>query len=270
MAVYHCCSVAPECRSYLYYLDCNKSILKSFLKMDEQNQTKFLDHEVVQKILTDLSEAYKSQKINPKKFIYCRAVQHEVSKVFHTLKTLQTARVLIAEEHPNVTQREGSSIASDTFVRYNIECYFLRLTTYKDQVMQLIDAILELGIEKGLGYEKRLLKKSEKLQLSEAADVLEGIKKLLLKVQPIRNKLAHEGVYEDTDLLLIEIAKFAREKFDMQALTKEEEDLFTRLKIMEMLKEMMQIEEDLTSNFYRSLRALFKKYKDRMVELTLP
>lgn len=235
--------------------------------MEEEKKVVFDDHKVAKKILLDVTKSYHERKTNPNKFEYCRGVHKDVAKVYSTLKMLQLVRILIAEEHPMVDKRKGSNIQRNQFLRYNLENYFLRMTTCKDQFLQLIDTILQLGTKKGNGFDKRLVKAADDKTITEVKAVVDSINNLFSSVQHIRNKIAHEGGYEDFDLQMLELASMAKEQFNIEAVTDEEYNTYWSMTIMSNIKEMMQIEEDLTTNLYMILNTFEKAYTARIIEL---
>jgi hypothetical protein len=235
--------------------------------MAENDNVAFDKHEVVKQILIDTTNAFKTKEANPNKFAYCRAVQKDVTKVYNTLKVLQLVRVLIAEEHPMVDKRKGSNIQRNQFLRYNLENYFLRMTTCRDQLLQLIDTLLQFETKRVIGFDKRLIKEADKKNISDVKLAVENINKLFSSVQHIRNKIAHEGGYDDIDLQMLELAEIAKEQFNIETFTEEEYNAYWAMTIMSNIKEMMQIEHDLTSNLYMILKAFYSIYLAKIADL---
>lgn len=82
-------------------------------------------------------------------------------------------------------------------------------------------------------------------------DILEKLNKLISTVQPKRNKIAHEGYYEDSDLsLLFGMLEFKRPKI--------EEHL--KGLIMENVSEMQDNEVEITSNLFHNLDRIYDDY----------
>lgn len=237
------------------------------IAMTNQDNVAFDDHEVVNKILTDTVKAYHTKELNPIKFNYCRSVQSDISKIYSTLKTIQLVRILIAEEHPIIDKRKGSSIERNQFLRYNLENYFLRITTYKDQVLHAMNSLLQLEVNSGNNFTNRLKSKATQQNIPEVDLAIQNLDKLFSSVQHIRNKVAHEGGYDNIDLGMLELASIAKENFDIEAVSKSDYDTLHAMLIIENIKEMMQIEEDLTSNLYAVLRSFYPYYLAKIEQL---
>ena len=184
-------------------------------------------------------------------------VNDQCSKIEHTLHTLQISRVLLAERHSLV--EVYSRIGTRDFLRYVLENYFLRITTYKDQILQLIDVVLELGIQKGPHFEKKL--KAKVSGLKGIIDAIERTNTLFINVKSIRNKIAHEGQLDNPHLHTLELNEVAFEELPQYRPYIEEDsrNILNQL-ILENTKDMIKIEEDLMTDFFSILNALLEHF----------
>ncbi len=189
---------------------------------------------------------------NPK-YDYLMKVNHQCEKIEQTLRTIQISRILVVERHSLVDVY--SRIGTNDFLRYAIENFFLRITTYKDQILHLINEVLELGIEKKTHFEKKLKEK-----ISSFKDIMDAIERtnlLFTSVRVIRNKIAHEGQLDNPDLYTLELNAVAHEYLPHYR-SKIKQDSASALNklTLENAMEMMMIEEELTTDFFSVLNIL--------------
>lgn len=245
------------------------------MQQDSGNIILYHEHRFVILILQTLGRRYqKEDPLLPKDqewFLYAQRVNFQLIKIQHTLKSLRLARVFLAERHPLVYnyKQEKSTISFGEYLRYHIENYFLRITTYKDQILQLYNIVHVLEVKTGLGFEKRLHKKAADKNLHDLDAIMVSVENLISKAKPIRNRIAHEGYHHDSDLGLAEAGfeyihdKDANEKGFNEAAWL---DIIKSI-IMENVREMMQNEKEFGTHFFGVLDLLLKPAQENIDRL---
>jgi hypothetical protein len=232
------------------------------------------DHKFVQKLISDLA-FHHINKIVSFDSKYCNKVKKELDKTKKILTDLMMIRQMVAEIHPDSGIPKNSNISRELWLKYHIENYFLRIITYKDQVMKVMDTIYRWETKSGNGYEKRLIKKANEDGIHQISNLISNINMLLSSARDIRNKLSHEGSLENPDITLLEIHKGIEDIIDdYPSLELKKEDYlnsdvflpYFNVTVMNNLKEMMRIEEDLATNFFENLDFLHEKYLELIPE----
>lgn len=227
--------------------------------MEQGKLISFDEHKFMIKTTSILAEGINRNEnfLNHKtkqQYEYVKNVYKVLFKIRHTLETLQLSRIFIAERHPlskKITGEMNSSITIDKYIRFHLECYFLRITTYKDLTLQLLNTVYQLNEKLGNGLESRLIKKSKGETKEKLMEIVERLNKLISTVQPKRNKVAHEGYYDNSDLSLL----FGMLEFKRPMMEEHLKEL-----IMENVAEMQGNEVEITSNLFYNLDRIYDDY----------
>lgn len=160
----------------------------------------------------------KSGKIRSKlnsKDLYQRNILEICLRLHSTINTLTQSRLFL-EEHKNIIDNSKLTINNGEFIRYHIECFFIRVTTYKDLIFKLINKTYDFEIDENIGLERKIRKQAKKLNKPEINELLKGLDIIMDKIAPIRNEIAHGEYYNNTDLILIESSYFAKRTEDKE------------------------------------------------------
>lgn len=143
------------------------------------------------------------KKLNPKE-LYQREILEICLRLHSTINTLNFSRLFLEENKIFLNESSLLLINKSDFFRYHIECFFIRVTTYKDLIFKLINTTYDLQINENIGLEIKVRKELKKQNINEIIELLIGLDIIMDKIKPIRNKLAHGHYYEDIDLTLIQ------------------------------------------------------------------
>ncbi len=238
---------------------------------DRPTRIKYIDQRFVNRLYRLHGEELSKNKYDFKKggqyFEYLTKVESHLRRIKHTIETLGLIRVLIAEKHPLSKVTSTSTISKGEFLRYNIENYFLRISTYKDQIFQLIDCVLELNIKKGIGFQGRLEKKAKDDSIDFVKVIIDNLNTLFANVKPVRDKIAHQGYFHDSDIGLIETGyDIVESEPDRKDLTRDDMDNILSVFISKNIIEMRRIEDDLGDNLFSILDILFVDFERKIEE----
>jgi hypothetical protein len=202
------------------------------------------------------------------KFDYLNKVQAQYYRVKHTLDTLILMRVFIAEAHPSSNVNKDSTIKTRDYLRYHIENFFLRITTYKDQIFQLLNDTYEMEIKRGASFERTLIKKAEQQNLPEVLLIIRNTNLLFenTNIINIRNNLAHNGDFRNSDLGMLDGSELLTDTNpdDNDLLSAMGEIILGKI-VKENIDEMTKIEEQMATHFFSVLDVLLPML-DRRVE----
>ncbi len=154
----------------------------------------------------------KSGKLRTKlngKDLYQRNILEVCIRLHSTIDTLCLSRFLLEEGLKS--RNSDDKFNNDDILRYHIECFFMKITTYKDLIFKLINKIYDFDIEENIGLERKIRKQIKNQNLSEATTLLESLDIIMGKIIPIRNKIAHGGYLNDVDLTLIETMNITKQ-----------------------------------------------------------
>ena len=149
------------------------------------------------------------KKLSPKE-TYQRDILEICLRISSLLNTLMLSKLFL-EERKYVPVDNDLEIKNAAFIRYHIECYFIRVTTFKDLILKLIKRIYKYPIKENIGLEANLKRKADQDGEKTIAVLLHGLSILMKHIEPIRHKIAHGGYHDDVDLILIESEEVIRE-----------------------------------------------------------
>jgi len=192
---------------------------------------------------------------------YVSKIYGKLSQIKRLLETLQMIRIMIAQMHPIVFTNNQSVISKPAQLRYHIENYFLRITTYKDLVHQLLILVLQLNIKKTNNLAQLIRKQVETSNDNIILQLVSDLETLFTEVKKIRNKLAHEATLSDVDIDIMETAYFLN-KETPEIFDSEEFEIYSSMLILRNTQEMMKIEEDLATNLLVVADNLYDRYKN--------
>lgn len=184
------------------------------------------------------------------------------------LKILRNCRFFL-DERRSIPIDNELKIKNADFIRYHIECYFIRMTTFKDLILKLYNRVYGLDVVENAGLEKNLKKRANKDNLSILLDLLEGVSILMQNIEPIRHKIAHGGYYDNVDLIIIESEETIRENNKNKCLKNDEYDLLLKQLLKKNILEMYAIEIEMVTFVILSYKKLYPIRKEKEKELTL-
>jgi hypothetical protein len=239
--------------------------------METPELKNYNDHLFVQKIVTDYAWFHKHSGSEPLKESYCLKVYAALNRVKNILVTLQHSRVMLAEINIISDENYHSTLSKATVKRYHIEVYFLRLTTYKDLVIQLIAAVNQWIIPGNNGAGAKLGKLASAVGKTYVAPLLTTLDNMLSTAKPIRNLIAHEGSTSDPDVLMPELfhdlkafietlpSSISREGIDLP-----DDNIFAvyeSLATAKSINDMMENEEHMATYLFKLLDTLLPEYR---------
>lgn len=163
------------------------------------------------------------KKLNPKDS-YQKEILEICLNLHSNINTLNLSRLFLEENKLFLNKSSQSLISKSAFFRYHIECFFIRITSYKDLIFKLINKTYEFKINENIGLEGKVRKEVQKQNIEEIEELLAGLDIIMERIKPIRNELAHGDYYNDIDLTLIQSMETTHRNED-----KEYEDSIKRL-----------------------------------------
>jgi len=150
-----------------------------------------------------LTKSAKPRKHLSAKDSYQKEVLEICLRISSLLETLRLSRFFLSERLDDKIF-ENHKVKNAAFVRYHIETYFLRLTTFKDLILKLLNRTYKIDLKENVGLERNLKIQIQKNGFTDLEQLLQGLTILMKNVEPVRHKIAHGGYHDDLDLILIE------------------------------------------------------------------
>lgn len=152
---------------------------------------------------------------------YQREILEICLRLSALLETLRLSRFFI-DERRNVPPDNDMKIKNADFIRYHLESYFIRVTTFKDLMLKLYNRVYKFNFSERIALENKIMKRAELENNTTLLHLLEGLSILMTSVKPVRNKIAHGGYHDDLDLILIEGEETIRKSNKNGSFTNEE------------------------------------------------
>lgn len=174
---------------------------------NKHNEIKFEDVPFLKSLLKRTQKIYFTKqlkirnKISPKD-IYQRDLLEVCLRLISIIETLRLCRSFLDERLKIIDS--NFVINNGEFIRYHLEYYFLRVTSYKDLILKLMKRTYQFKIKENIGLERNLRKESERNGVEVVSNLLKGLDILMKQIEPIRNNIAHGGYHIDPDLTWIE------------------------------------------------------------------
>ena len=153
----------------------------------------------------------------------------------------------------NDSKRETSSIAH---IVYNIENYIIRLSSLTDRILQIINAVFYLGINKRDINERVVIENLKEESVTEITKHFNEFKKILNSYSSERNTIVHRHSYLDTQLRYIQVLYL--EDFSKKLL--KEQPYFKRFRETELtdfIKEKKEEYHKINERCFKSMLPIF-------------
>lgn len=180
--------------------------MNSFMKHIDQIEID--DHPFNLSLRKDTIRLYFTKSRKPRtKFnpldTYKRANLEVSLRLLSIMETLALSSEFI-QERRGISFNNKFKVNNSKYLRYHLECYWIRVTSYKDLILKLINRVYATGIKENIGLERNLVTYAEKNDLDDISYLLKGLNIIMSKIEPTRHRITHGNYHDDTDLILIE------------------------------------------------------------------
>lgn len=124
------------------------------------------------------------------------------SKIIKTFKQMTTIARLM-EVKPSIYFTNEAEVEYSEYLEYNLENYFLRITSILDQSVILVSEFYKLGLPPQ-STSLKILRENTHTKDKEATKVIKELDRSLQSIKQIRNHIAHRGGVNDEDIMKIE------------------------------------------------------------------
>lgn len=139
--------------------------------------------------------------------MYLREILEACLRINGLLDMIKLSRLFL-EEREGVGDDSSFKINNGEFIRYHSEAFYMRISSFKDLILKLINRTYNFGFKENLGLEKRIRNISK--QHEEIRKHLEGLDIIIDSVKSVRNDIAHGGFHTDPLLVLVEASNLTK------------------------------------------------------------
>ena len=149
---------------------------------------------------------------------YHREVDDAIGNLSQSFWDIDLTIKLIEFAHPKIKSFKMTRVDRGDYLKYIFENYFFRLPKLKDQVLQLLNVVYEMGHGQSPGLEKKV-RKHPRIQGQHVETYLNYLDEALEKIKPLRDLIAHRGDLPGADFAMLtsyQLSPYDREVYEEQ------------------------------------------------------
>ena len=188
---------------------------------------------------------------------YQKSILETCLRISSLFKTLRLSRFFLGERL-NIPVDSDLKIKNAEFIRYHIECYFIRITTFKDLIVKLFNRTFKLDKKEGNGLFQNVKNEAQKQNITNLLNLLNDLENLLKNVAPIRNKITYGDYYDAIDLVSIEAEELIKNTGKGTSMKNDEYKAVLNKFLTKNIIEMYKIEVAMATYTLRAYKDLYK------------
>ena len=170
-----------------------------------------IDYNDLSLFTTPLGEAVQQEKIqmmlgkvspDTERSIYISKVNDSITSIVQSFDDIDLTIKLIKFADPKIKSFKMTRVDRGDYLKYHFENYFFRLPKLKDQVLNLLNVLFQLGYNQSNGLEKKI-RNNETLQQKKLLYFIDYFNDAFSKIKPIRDTIAHRGDLADQNLTML-------------------------------------------------------------------
>lgn len=170
-----------------------------------------IDYNELSLFTTPLGEAVQQEKMqmilgkinsDTKRALYISKVNDCITSITQSFDDIDLTIKLIKFADPNIKSFKMTRVDRGEYLKYHFENYFFRLPKLKDQVLNLLNVLFQLGHSQSNGLERRV-RNNETLQQKKLIYFIDYLDDAFSKIKPIRDTIAHRGDLADQNFAML-------------------------------------------------------------------
>ncbi|MBX3253501.1 MAG: hypothetical protein KF862_05115 [Chitinophagaceae bacterium] len=148
--------------------------------------------------------------------LYIARVNDSLSSIAQSFWDIELTIKLIEFAHPKIKSFKMTRVDRGEYLKYHFENYIFRLPKLKDQVLNLLNIVFQLGYSQSNGLEKKI-KNTAILQEKKLLVFLNYFNDAFCQIKPLRDTIAHRGDLADSNLAMLTtylLVKYDPELYD--------------------------------------------------------
>ena len=170
-----------------------------------------IDYNDLSLFTTPLGEAVQQEKIqmmlgkvspDTERSVYISKVNDSITSIVQSFDDIDLTIKLIKFADPKIKSFKMTRVDRGDYLKYHFENYFFLLPKLKDQVLNLLNVLFQLGYNQSNGLEKKI-RNNETLQQKKLLYFIDYFNDAFSKIKPIRDTIAHRGDLADQNLTML-------------------------------------------------------------------
>ncbi|MES2419544.1 MAG: Cthe_2314 family HEPN domain-containing protein [Bacteroidota bacterium] len=170
-----------------------------------------IDYNEISLFTTPLGEAVQQEKTqiilgkvdsSTERAQYISKVNDSISSIAQSFWDIDLTVKLIEFANPKIKSFKMTRVDRGDYLKYHFENYFFRLPKLKDQVLNLLNVIFQLGYSQSNGLEKKI-RNTIVLQEKKMLYFLDYFNDTFSKIKPLRDTIAHRGDLSDQNFAML-------------------------------------------------------------------
>lgn len=170
-----------------------------------------IDYNDLSLFTTPLGKTVQQEKIqmllgevnpNTDRSIYISKVNDCITSIVQSFDDTDLTIKLIKFADPKIKSFKMTRVERGDYLKYHFENYFFRLPKLKDQVLNLLNVLFQLGYNQSNGLEKKI-RNNETLQQKKLLYFVDYFNDAFSKIKPIRDTIAHRGDLADRNFAML-------------------------------------------------------------------
>jgi len=172
---------------------------KEKISLKFKNQlTKAMANLVIEKKITPGDNLSKLDESWTDEQKYVLTLFRRYTRITRTLKQLEIIAKLI-QVRASIQLISELEIKYTDFIEYNLENYFMRITSIADQTVIMVSEFYNLGLPPQ-STSLRILKENIHTKDKKAIEIIKSFDKMIQPIRKLRNRIVHRGEFNDKEL----------------------------------------------------------------------
>lgn len=134
--------------------------------------------------------------------IYIAKIHENLTSINQSFWDIDLTIKLIEFAHPKIKSFKMTRVDRGEYLKYHFENYFFRLPKLKDQVLNLLNVLYQLGYNQSNSLEKKI-RKYKKIEEKKLFLFLDYFDDFFAKIKPLRDTIAHRGDLVDKNIAML-------------------------------------------------------------------
>jgi|GEM_PF-5900095 len=133
---------------------------------------------------------------------YITGINDSLTSIAQSFWDIDLTIKLIQFADPKIKSFKMTRIDRGEYLKYHFENYFFRLPKLKDQMLNLLNVVYQLGYHQSNSLEKKI-RKTKRIEEKNLLLFLDYFDNAFSKIKPVRDKIAHRGDLEDQNIAML-------------------------------------------------------------------
>lgn len=134
--------------------------------------------------------------------IYVKKIYDVMGHIAQSFWDIELVIKLIEFADPKIKSFKMTRVDRGDYLKYNLENYFFRVPKIKDQILNLLNVVFEMGLHPSNGLEKKV-RANPQIVDGNFHYYLDYFDAALVNIKPLRDTIAHRSDLADSDLAML-------------------------------------------------------------------